>query len=233
MRTKEDHSFSANPWVWAISFRRVDEPASGKPIQFTGPMVRAILAGRKTQTRRVVKPQPYDPYASLEITEHPKLPGAFLMQKWPETGRSFTDFGRCENITCPQGKPGDRLWVKESWAHIDNSSFGEPSYYQYRADKDRKCLPGDWPDEHRGDPTIPRWRNSIFMPREVSRITLEITEVRAQRVRDISGDDARAEGAPLVDEVTGHVSLDDSRGSYRLGFRATWDSIHGKKRRAA
>ncbi|HYM30789.1 MAG TPA: hypothetical protein VEU47_05795 [Candidatus Cybelea sp.] len=86
-----------------------------------------------------------------------------------------------------------------------------------------------------GAPPLPRgtgqWsirnRNSIHMPRWVSRLTLIVTAAKVERLQAISDEEAKAEGAELLDEVTGRVSLDDRRGSYRDGFRAIWESLHG------
>jgi len=149
---------------------------SERPILFSGEMVRAILDGRKTQTRRIVRGHPH--------TVKPL------------------------NIGCPYGVPGDRLWVKETFAlsrfdpesHEDEDTK-DPSQWDgvvYRADGEH----GSW--EHydgkggRARISAP-WRPSIYMPRWASRITLEVTSVRAERVQDISEQDAQAEG---ISEVT-------------------------------
>lgn len=141
-----------------------------RPILFSAPMVRAILDGRKTQTRRVMKVQPGDVL-------------------WRSNGRDWlwldnddgplTEPAPC--IRCPYGVPGDRLWVRETWAKP--GEVGDS--IEYRADND--------------DPLAGRWRPSIHMPRWASRITLEVTGVRVERLQDISEDDARAEG---IREVT-------------------------------
>lgn len=153
-----------------------------RPILFSGPMVRAILDGRKTQTRRVVKGVALDwlePSGfSLEFVAHP------------------------ENGLCPYGQPGDRLWVRETWFELVDpltSRPFDPPQYAYRATHPDpyECTVDDGDGgiafNKDGSQTSP-WRPSIHMPRWASRITLEITDVRVERVQDISEDDARAEG---------------------------------------
>jgi len=134
-----------------------------RPILFSAPMVRAILDGRKTQTRRAVK-RP----ASLDSLEaSPNYPGEWV---------PWVDGDPQESILCPYGVPGDTLWVRESWCAAD-----VPSGFCYMAD-------------HPGDPRGLGWRPSIHMPRKASRLTLRITNVRVERLQDISEADAIAEG---------------------------------------
>lgn len=146
-----------------------------RPILFTDAMVRAILEGRKTQTRRLVKPQPVgriDPVFSygshgLEVAFGPENLRSDGGPKWWRHR-----YGSC----------GDYLYVRECWArfHIDQDSHE----LVYRADtKIGDCIP-----------TMVRWRPSIHMPRSVSRILLEVTGVRVERVQEITKDDAIAEG---------------------------------------
>lgn len=159
-----------------------------RPILFTAPMVRAILEGRQTQTRRIVKPQPE--FRGPEFEDDPPT-AAFVNEAWQA---GFI------GIECPYGKPGDQLWCRETWAYIDNSDFGEPSYCEYRADTGNP-MPGNWPEEHRHDSGSLRWKPSIHMPRKYSRINLEITAVRVERLQDISEADVAVEG--LVVQIGG------------------------------
>ncbi|HHZ9054681.1 TPA: hypothetical protein ACWMH1_001576 [Pseudomonas aeruginosa] len=148
-----------------------------RPILFTGPMVRAILEGRKTVTRRVVSPQP-DFLGSMVD---------------PNTPFKTLDAGLHARITCPYGEPGDRLWVREAWAadaQVDaiapsDLSQGEPIWY-----------PADLSVRQTGCSMISkgRVRPSIHMPRWASRILLEITAVRVERLHDLSDPDVLAEG---------------------------------------
>ena len=122
---------------------------------------------------------------------------------------------------CPCGQPGDRLWVRETFA------LGEPPYFgvAYRADE------GDNPEDVGGERQ--KWTPSIHMPRYLSRITLEITDINAERVQDITEDDARAEG--VNPEFRTVVARSDGGPdyhipcSYRGGFANTWDAIYAKR----
>lgn len=146
------------------------------PILFSGPMVRAILEGRKTQTRRIIKPQP-----------------------------SCDQVNECI-FRCPYGAPGDRLWVRETWAReLWSAGMDISSRLFYAAD---------------GHENIPiRWRPSIHMRRSDSRITLEIVSVRVERLNDITHWDAKAEGVECLPNYTA-APVDD--------FRELWDSINGR-----
>ncbi|ENZ8839184.1 hypothetical protein PG938_03385 [Klebsiella pneumoniae] len=138
---------------------------------FNGEMVRAILDGRKTQTRRIMAPQPADDIERC-IFPNPEAIGwkSSLRHKHGSTTAHF----------CHYGKPGDRIWVRETWAryNIDQNSHD----IAYRA-----TTPADWPEEG-------LWRPSIHMPRWASRILLEITDVRVERLNAISPEDAESEG---------------------------------------
>lgn len=163
-----------------------------RPIIFSGPMVRAILDGRKSQTRRVLKPQPHWVRDRVMVWKN-------------RAGLLHTHSGLA--------KPGDKLWVRETWtqpAYRPSTAGIDPDLVLYRAD-------------HPEIDTV-RWRPSIHMPKWAARIWLTVTEVRVQRVQDISEEDARAEGVPgtwAIDE-SGNRSL-----SHRLRFSQVWDSIHG------
>lgn len=170
-----------------------------RPILFSGPMVRAILDGRKTQTRRVVK-------------------GEALRWLSPEVGFAPTFVANPENSLCPYGGPGDRLWVRETH-YVESAGYedGTGRRIFYRASD--------------GDAPISLWRPSIFMPRWASRLTLEVTAVRVERVQDISGEDAKAEGCDASgcwehDHDPEDLGCLDSRVPT---YRALWDSINGKR----
>jgi hypothetical protein len=159
-----------------------------RPILFSGPMVRAILDDRKIQTRRPVKLQP--PAATREvITFHHPDPRTHF---WAFDGGSLLDWAH----PCPYGNVGDRLYVRETWQH-SNHPFGpyEPDCTVfYRADYLDDPLGPDL--ERSADGIRRQWRPSIHMPRAASRITLEVTGVRVERLQSISDDDAFAEGSP-------------------------------------
>lgn len=184
-----------------------------RPIIFNGDMVRAILRGEKTQTRRPVKPIPVypDAFDGLRRDIHDGQ-----VHFWACGAELPAHIFRC-----PCGQPGDRLWVRETFA------LGEPPYFgvAYRADE------GDNPEDVGGERQ--KWTPSIHMPRYLSRITLEITDINAERVQDITEDDARAEGGKpefrtVVARSDGgpdyHIPC-----SYRGGFANTWDAIYAKR----
>ncbi len=167
-----------------------------RPILFSGPMVRAILDGRKTQTRRIIKPQPIKRLHRLAFDARA------LGNLWGDRGTWL--------IRCPKGAPGDRLWVRETWAMIDGA-------YAYRADSGHDLTgPGNF---------LHNWKPSIHMPRAAGRIALEVTGVRVERLQDITEEDAIAEGAELTDELTG--TADDLDGSYVKAYSILWDVING------
>lgn len=179
--------------------------ARERPILFSGEMVRAILEGCKTQTRRVIKPREIE---RMEYKE--RLTWTFNLPK-------FTKH-------CPYGSDGSRLWVRETWAPLSPDEYWRPieqCNIEYRADTPHAKYPGEWPEEEaRGNDEAPKWRPSIFMPRWASRITLEITNVRVQRLFDISQEDAQAEG----------VSIEATRTLTHVGaFAITWDAINKKR----
>jgi hypothetical protein len=159
-------------------------PIKARGIIFSGPMVRAILEGRKTMTRRVIKPQPYEASQASLYAGH-----LCWEPKKYSYGPIFLDREDQLFKSCPHGQPGDRLWVRETFALLDDdfrAPMGPPSELQecqivYKAT--------DFAADH-----FDCWRPSIHMPRWASRLTLEITNVRVERVQDISKSDIYAEG---------------------------------------
>ena len=144
-----------------------------RPILFKGEMVKAILSGKKTQTRRIAD---------------------------------------CDNtLLCRYGNSGDSLWVRETWA---KDIPGCPDGITFRAD--HQNLEGD-------GPTIIKWKPSIFMPKSVCRITLKITDVRFERLQEITEEDAMEEGVKVGDSSMGHIF------TAREHFEALWDSINKKR----
>lgn len=195
-----------------------------KPILFSGPMIRALLEGRKTQTRRPVKPQPI----------YGDALGAFPCWQFQHKGERWIYPNAREEILtfCPYGQPGDLLWVREKIQPIFAEGFEHGSYPAPNWETGFGFAPRyvasdgatEWID---GDDNITsRCKPSIHMPRWASRLTLEITDVRVQRLQDISEEDALAEGAEKATPTTdGYVV--DSHGTYLAGFEALWDSING------
>lgn len=175
-----------------------------RPILFSGAMVRAILEGHKTQTRRVtglrmgLEAVDRDPSA-WHVTGHGVALGRYSVTF------EHNIIGRARRtLFCPYGAPGDRLWVRETWA-VRRLQAG--LWVEYQADGRNARLPQ--PHEHDirdeggkvdlGRYVADRWRPSTHMPRWASRITLEVTGVRAERVQDISEADAQREGCGRPD----------------------------------
>ncbi|WP_449102146.1 hypothetical protein [Pseudomonas extremaustralis] len=196
-----------------------------RQILFIAPMVRAILSGQKTVTRRTVKPQP-----TLETDEWVLDAGG--TGTWMGSGPSPATGGTRQTwgwANCPYGKPGDRLWVREAWvadAQVNevaprDLSQGEPILY-----------PADGDMRQTGCSLIApgKTRPSIHMPRWVCRILLEITDVRVERLQDISGDQAEAEG---VDAAMCQQHLETSPSRFECkeavihGFAGLWQSTGG------
>ena len=193
-----------------------------RPILFSGSMVRAILDGNKTQTRRVVKRQ-----RDMEFDLHDPHYGPYWLSYVAGSAE-----GDDAKVRCPYGKLGGRVWVREAWGLFNDLGFCDTSCTGLVG------LPDDWHLAYRADhidpkhgdgPHRPVWRPSIFMPRWASRITLEITDVRVEPLQQISEADAREEG------VTDHQGKwwDGSpviHGKWtgpREAYQALWESING------
>ncbi len=180
-----------------------------KPILFSAPMVRAILEGRKTQTRRVIKSYQIDG----DTDWHYAKISSGQIAAWREDQPILPYHGIVNH--CPYGQPHDRLWVRETWRERDGR-------IEYRADN---CYDG--PPDGSADAESQNWRPSIFMPRAHSRLTPEVTSVRVERLQDITHHDALAEG--VIDQELGAGDLID--GSYAVtNFAFLWDQINGTRR---
>lgn len=177
-----------------------------RPILFSTPMVQAILAGRKTQTRRVIKEQPKHNQEYGQGTT--KTGGRHWV--FGVTGSSIVDV-----IKCPYGQPGDVLWVRETW--FNNAGFGAPVYV-YRAD-------GEFSDQFHRYSTYKwlrdqcKWKPSIFMPKDAARVWLRITNVRVERLQDINRKEAILEGFPFPNKLDGQDP--------KKWFSDIWQSING------
>jgi len=197
-----------------------------RPILFSAPMVRAILDGSKTQTRRVVKPQPPATVRDFCTFHNPKGEGLAHFAFDP-VERELQDWF----AVCPYGQPGDRLWVRETFSPIypqdPTYNGGRPIEYDYSATYKH----GDRLGDSLGIKKV--WKPSIHMPRAASRITLEITGVRVERLQDISEADVIAEGIrrrPLGFRVElSGAPKHESRSFYTAisAFRFLWESING------
>lgn len=203
---------------------------------FNGEMVRAILDGRKTQTRRIMKVQPSDGFHpthngyDLDLNAHWYTPGVVDKNGYLQPAKKdvFGVADENEGYACPFGAVGDRIWVREAFQgplvseelleeyRAYPEKFENPEYCEYSADGGPRPEYCDLDDNLRHG-----WRPSIHMPRWASRITLEITGVRVERLRDLSEDDAKSEG---ITPPSGGVL---PGWEYRINFRDLWMSIYG------
>lgn len=198
------------------------------PILFRDELVRAILAGRKTVTRRPVKPQPaYPGIDHYELELDPWHADAF--KGTPAEGRAGSTGPRrkvwmaydwCGNPvgdmrTCPYGAPGDLLWVREAWCHETPAGWPE-----------KDCFPGCKRLDHirhRATESYPEslvWKPSIHMPRWACRLWLRVTEVSVERLQDITAEEVRAEGFRQVEASDFEIVQ---------FFRAGWDALYAAK----
>ena len=191
---------------------------------FNGEMVRAILDSRKTQTRRIMKPQP----GPCPRGGHwwPSNVFKTMLHVEEEMQNSKGGWGGLVGDACPFGDVGDRIWVRETFQGPlfdydlmdsyckDPTPFEKPEFCVYKADG--KPAPEFFDAD---DNLHCCWRPSIHMPRWASRLLLEITSVRVERIRSMSQDDARAEG---VIAASGPMEAG-------LAFRELWDSIYGEE----
>ena len=187
-----------------------------RPILFSAPMVQAILDGRKTQTRRAVKPQPAGEIRRGEPDFNHWIDTKYWERQNQKENRGIGTRG----FACTYGQPGDRLWVRETWMDLQGTGIeivtGSRERYAYGAD----TLRGSYGDDQRKCYGL-KWRPSIHMPRAASRITLEITSVRVERLRACNEVDAIAEGAPWAACGT------PQEGSHKAGFAQLWEQING------
>ena len=184
-----------------------------RPILFSGAMVRAILSGQKTVTRRPVKR---------------------LALQWLDDGFEPSFVAHPDNAMCPYGQPGERLWVRESFADLRGTGIehrpdpdGPLQRYAFAADSP----PGSASDEARKDFGI-KWKPSIHMPRWACRTLLEITAVRVERLQDISEQQALAEGISPLSSGRFHCGYDEegevTSKSPITAFAWLWNSINGE-----
>jgi len=201
-----------------------------RPILFNGPMVRAILAGKKTQTRRKVKLRtgPVDDNGDTSDFVTSSIINDSILR---EVRRPSICGSR--PVPCPYGVPGDRLWVRETWAPFyasgssvvawpDDTEDANAARYLATPEVVRACPSSPSRGQASVDVAVigsqgHRWRPSIHMPRWASRITLEVTDVRVERLREISPVDARAEAPTLGKWQTA-----------RDAFASLWEKIHGE-----
>ena len=201
-----------------------------KPIIFSTEMVKAILDGRKTQTRRVCK--------EIALCDF-----EWALDREPYIGnyRTFTwDWVTLENVWLydiqtdvddhrtyllkPKYQPGDHLWVRETWAYVDRRFGGDDEFYVYRASEDGQV----WEREIENW----CWRPSIHMPKEAARIWLKVTGVRVERLQGMTEEDARGEGCITFQDKISNRSFEGVTTfdlTAREAFKDLWNSINAKR----
>lgn len=195
-----------------------------RPILFSGEMVRAILAGRKTQTRRVIKH--FDgstfakspDYVRWQFHDGEDQRASYLNKWWAYQAASGGSALQVIGIRCPYGIEGDRLWVRERVAlNMPRSEFKNGIAY-YATDAAR-CS------------TLLTWRPSIHMPRRAARIILEVTDVRIERLQNISIADAQAEGvnSEMICEARPDIEGTIPPEAVTDGYRFLWDKINARR----
>ena len=223
-----------------------------RPILFSAPMVRAILDGRKTQTRRKLKAG-----WIVEKVDEPNWYGKRVLVHRPTCQLGFCEKIDDGELACggyelsadgiavrsPYGHPGDRLWVRETWHSCGHCGAGSA---HYRAGGWIRRPRVDGPDRDDFDlrPLAPKcaahgWRPSIHMPRWASRISIDVSEVRLERLQEISDDDARSEGVERdigrdvpaamgpTETWLNYVDPDNWCSSPQSSYRTLWESING------
>lgn len=200
-----------------------------RPILFSAPMVAAILDGRKTQTRRVIKPLPHDVVTYVGADNKPYGEyGLVLDADYPSVIQ--------KRARSPYGCPGDRLWVRENFTIVPATAYRMSEGVHQTVNPNDKEMAAIYATGW--DRSIPKWKPSIHMPRWASRILLEIISVRVERLQDCSAADVLAEGAP-VDPYYYDTSSDGSCPHMvrtgpaqwctpRLWYHRLWDEINGK-----
>ncbi len=208
-------------------------------IIFNSEMVRAILADRKTQTRRIIKPQPPENNTKFEIQDGFWI-GDTTETLWEETKLNAGNVKQWVRRKCPYGKVSDRLYVREKYRVASLISYncdGTKTFDIQFADESYKRVSEIEPSNKPAG----RWYPSIHMPKWAARIWLEITKIRVERVQDISEGDAKAEGIyghHVNTGVGGHMHHDTVYAAFpekgggfsaaKEAFECLWDSIHGK-----
>jgi len=198
-----------------------------RPILFSTAMVQAILEGRKTQTRRVVKPQP-DENGARYMSRPPFIDWEHVYKETWKPWHWDTEEG--ESISrpfSPYGQPGDLLWVKETWQNVldEELNFSHCCF---------KASPETYADLVKLNDEEPMWKPSIFLRKADARIWLRITNMRVERLQEISAEDAKAEGVkeyiPITD-ITNMEKLDfivpSPWSAHQFSFLALWCKING------
>lgn len=189
-----------------------------RPILFSGPMVRAIIEGRKTVTRRAIKHQPDVPVTdAIPRRDYPHGPATADWYWRPQYGHLNGVPSSGWDFKCPYGQPGDRLWVREAWAETYVAQAPGEKWVVYRECDNRTDYGGPW-------------KPSIHMRRRDSRILLEITDVRVERLQAITYREAIAEG--IHSDVRKWFATDDGGPAFSIpeqAFQHLWSLINGQE----
>lgn len=207
------------------------------PILFSGAMIKAILSGAKSVTRRVIKPPRCATLHGREPLPDKSFPDDGYFHYAYGGGDLGGDFCS-KRVFCPYGSPGGKLWVREAWQAIHVSTDPETGYGGHAESIPKNDEGGYWGAVYAatGDRGFP-WRPSIHMPRWASRITLEVTGVRCERLQEITAADILAEGAVtrphVVEGLSGKCPVSAFDGAVYPDLRSLWvkgwDSINAKR----
>lgn len=188
-----------------------------RPILFNPEMVRAILEGRKTQTRRLIKMRDGSLCEEYDIPAYDEEAGETRPNYVMDFSKTYPQWKR---LDCPKGHPGDVLWVREKW----NAQNTNDQWWHEVPHEDRPLWNWAWTNPVRPayDAVPPRWLPSIHMPKAACRIMLEIVSVKVERVKEITPEDAQAEGcfSDKAIEIAGQWSVVTM-------FKNLWNSING------
>lgn len=195
---------------------------SERPIIFSAPMIREILAGLKTQTRRIIKPQPSAEAKEAGVIHsgNPDSNGIWAWLDHPDLMEA--GFTKDKEFRCPYGVPGDRLWVRETWQQHPDAGC---DFVSVKVPPDAICYAADMTEAQRKE--CGPWIPSIHMPRAASRIQLIVIDVRVQRLQSISQQDAIAEGIHRVGQRWEAEGICTTPESAADAFRGLWNYIHG------
>jgi len=184
------------------------------PILFSTPMVKALLEGRKTQTRRIIKPQ--GRAVCFDVAMHKD--GS---DKWPRN--LDADERYISDMNCPYGKVGDILWVRETWG-LDYFGYARPWHFKEGIKVEQRDIIYRADDEDRDKRFLldESWKPSIFMPRAACRIRLEIIDIKVERVQNITDEDSLAEGVLMNQNIF-------STGELKEAYKQLWCKINGSE----
>lgn len=204
---------------------------SGRGTIFTGESVRGIYADSKTQSRRVIKfpEHSYDPDLTWIKSIHPDGGGNWTAWSSDEPGLAeFTKraYPKRAGFPCPYGRPGDILWVKETWRTVELPSGLDGIEYaadkQFRPIENTRAAADLWVDAHTNGKHGQAWRSPLFMPRWASRLSIRLLSVHAEQLQDITEANAKAEGVSAWhDTAVGTTYIPE--------FALRWDEINAKR----